>query len=386
MKHTQTFRWLASFWLGVFLVSISGAEEGAESIDIGSVNDAAYFLAGLPLPNDAEHELAQSSTWKGHCRELDEEFESHFERVLEPMHQWGQKEIAPDAAVGGVVRYLFSGPDMLHVDRFFPSADTYILCGLEPVGVVPTMEALEDVRVSTALYQVRNALGESLNFSFFRTKDMGSDLSSAKFRGTTPIALVFLARLGKQIESVEFFTLEEEGTLTSQGHKAKGATAVKLAYRSSEGEGDSQTMYYFSSDLSNSGFPELGFDAWLSKQGRGDAYLKAASFLMHGSWFSNVRDHLLQFSDQIVTDDSGIPFRYFDTEDWDRHLYGVYSGPIDLFSSHYQRDMRAAYREGSESLPFGTGYKWRKGESNLMRFVRKSPTEIAADLETESEE
>ncbi len=72
-----------------------------------------------------------------------------------------------------------------------------------------------------------------------------------------------------------------------------------------------------------------------------------------------------------MQDDSGIPLRHFDAETWYGFYYGVYTGPIDLFPNCFQNDLAAVYAGGALPLPFGTGYKWRRGESNLMRFVRK---------------
>jgi hypothetical protein len=37
--------------------------------------------------------------------------------------------------------YMFSGPDFLYAQTFFPNADTYILCGIEPIGAIPTHES-----------------------------------------------------------------------------------------------------------------------------------------------------------------------------------------------------------------------------------------------------
>ncbi|MDP4939805.1 MAG: hypothetical protein NWR21_10875 [Verrucomicrobiales bacterium] len=89
------------------------------------------------------------------------------------------------------------------------------------------------------------------------------------------------------------------------------------------------------------------------------------------NWFSRVRQHLLDHSNQIVQDDSGIPLRNLDAETWHGYYYGVYTGPISVFPDNFQPELVTAYAGGSLPLPFGTGYKWRKGESNLMRFVRK---------------
>tara|TARA_R110000850_G_scaffold5389_14_gene22471 strand:- start:187 stop:1167 length:981 start_codon:yes stop_codon:yes gene_type:complete len=301
------------------------------------------------------------------------------------MSNWSNEALKPDLTTGSTVRYLFSGPDIIHAFHLFPTADTFIMCGLEPVGETPELTQLNSGNAGRALGEVRNALGEIINFSFFRTKDMKDDLRFSTFHGTTPIMMIFLARSGQYVKGLEYLSLNEDGTLTSQGAKSSGADAVKIDFSPRRVE-QTKTLYYFSSDLSNSGFGKTGFETWLEAQPRGNAYLKAASFLMHSSWFSEVRDHLIEYSNQIVEDDSGIPFRYFDTDTWQSSLYGSYNGPIDLFSEYYQPDMRSAYQGGSTALSFGTGYKWRKGESNLMRFVKKSALADAAKAEASETE
>ncbi len=136
---------------------------------------------------------------------------------------------------------------------------------------------------------------------------------------------------------------------------------------------ETKTLYCFSSDLSYGGFPKTRFQTWLEAQPKGNSYLKAASFLMHVSYFKNVRKHLLDHSVQIIQDDSGIPFPYFEADELYVDLFGTYTGPIDIFSQHYQSGLRAAYRTRKKPMDFGTGYKWRKGESNPMRFVKQLP-------------
>ena len=197
---------------------------------------------------------------------------------------------------------------------------------------------------------------------------MKEDLRFATFHGTTPIMMIFLHRSGQYIKGIEFQKLNEDGTLTSQGLESNGADGVKIEFGPFRMD-QTKTVYYFSSDLSNGGFAKSGFETWLESLEVGNSYLKAASFLMHTSWFSQVRDHLLSHSYQVVQDDSGIPFRHFPSGTWDALLYGRYTGPIDLFAEHYQGDLRTAYQRKVKPLPFGTGYKWRPGESNLMRMI-----------------
>ena len=340
-----------------------------DSIDIAKLNDAVAFLAGIELPNEKESALTKTSSWSSHVQQMDREFSSHEERVLIPMSNWASTDLQPDMTTGSTLRYMFSGPDIIHAFYLFPTADTYILCGLEPVGETPELSELTTGNTSRALSETRNALGEIINFSFFRTKDMKEALRFSTFHGTTPIMMIFLARSGQYIKSLEYLSLQKDGTLASQGATSSGANVVKIEFGPRRLQ-KSKTLYYFSSDLSDGGFPKLGFQTWLEVQPEGNAYLKAASFLMHQNWFKGVRQHLLDYSYQIVEDDSGIPFRYFKADTWQPFLHGRYNGPIDLFSEFYQADMRAAYSRGSTALPFGTGYKWRPGESNLMRFVK----------------
>lgn len=341
-----------------------------EDFSPGELNDAIAFLAGMEFPHQADHPLTSSSSWTNHQSQLNKDFTSHQDRVLFPMSSWSNASLTPSLVTGSTVRYLFSGPDILHAFHMFPTAESFVMCGLEPVGEIPDLGELNTGNASKALGEVRNALGEIINLSFFRTKDMKDDLQFATFRGTTPIIMIFLARSGQYIKGVEFLELNTDGTLTSKGMDSKGANGVKIDFGPQRLQ-QTKSVYYFSSDLSDSGFDSTGFETWLETLPKGNAYLKAASFLMHQSWFTKVRNHLLEYSDQLVQDDSGIPFRYFKADEWYADLYGVYSGPIDLFAEYYQRDMRAAYQSRKKPLDFGTGYKWRKGESNLMRFLRQ---------------
>jgi hypothetical protein len=312
------------------------------------------------------------------------DFTNHQERVLFPMSEWSATEVSPAQPPGAVVRYLFSGPDILHAIHMFPTAGTFILCGLEPVGQAPDITALNEGNVATALGEVRNSLGEIIQLSFFRTKDMKDDLQFATFQGTTPIMMIFLAKSGQYVKELEFLKLRQDGILASQGFDHQGANAVRLVV-SPRRLNQTKTIYYFSSDLSNGGFDPTGFGTWIAQQPKGSAYLKAASFLMHNDWFSKVRDHLLTHSEQIIQDDSGIPYRHLDPATWNATLYGVYTGPIDLFKDSFQGDLVQAYQSDKKPLNFGTGYKWRKGESNLMRFVLRDLPAAPAPAVTPAE-
>ena len=82
------------------------------------------------------------------------------------------------------------------------------------------------------------------------------------------------------------------------------------------GSGPMQTVYYFRSDVSNSGLQASGFLKFAATLGNGNGLIKSASYLMHSGNFSQIRDFVLGHSQYIVQDDSGIPLAAFSPETW----------------------------------------------------------------------
>ena len=77
-----------------------------------------------------------------------------------------------------VMFYMFSGPDYLYADAFFPEASTYVLSGLEPVGQVPEVsQACRRTRSAADLRELQGSLNSVLSFSFFITKKMKTELT-----------------------------------------------------------------------------------------------------------------------------------------------------------------------------------------------------------------
>src|SRR5258708_16051391 len=106
---------------------------------------------------------------------------------------------------------MFSGPDFLYANAFYPKASTYVLSASEPSGWVPDLTKLPRGGVGAALYNVERSLSSILSFSFFITKQMKVDLHAGQISGTLPILYVFLARSGKTIRSVSAIALDDKG-------------------------------------------------------------------------------------------------------------------------------------------------------------------------------
>ncbi|MGA0175636.1 MAG: hypothetical protein ACO3YO_06420 [Chthoniobacterales bacterium] len=319
-----------------------------------SPQEQAAFLAGLPVVSSSPlADLQNSAAYESHCEQLAEKWDYGRKARWEAMRSWARKNLT-HKSTRGVVRYLFGGPDFLAAHAFFPKADTLVLGGLEPVGFVADPESLSPPVLAASLAATRQALGTALFAGYFVTREMNAQLRQGSFWGVLPLLYAQMALTGNKILSVEAV-------------RPFGSPGVKISYR--RGLRSAQTLYYFQANLSDG--PECSrFLAWLGSMGDGASYLKAASYLLHGNGFSQVRQFLLDTSTLIVEDDSGIPYRNFDPVRWKLKVFGEYSPPI--FSGYYQDDFRDAYatKANAGPLPFGAGYQVHSDKANILVAAR----------------
>jgi hypothetical protein len=329
---------------------------------VSSPAEQARFLSGLRLPPESVLEpLQHTSEYLDHTRAYANAWRKFDGRYFGPMRQFSASYLAPQIGPAQALYYLFSGPDFINAYALFPDVPVYIMVGLESPGSIVPPEQLDVARMKTGLDNLRKATLVTLQFSYFITKDMKVDLEQTDFKGVLPIIESFIALGGGTITSVALF---------SPG----GLPGVEIRFRKNPAAPE-QIVYYIRADLSNDGLKSQGqFISWMSGFRPAVAYLKAASYLLHEPYFSRARDFLLTKSSVIVQDDSGIPLRYFQASGpWQLSFFGHYNGTLDLFKKSVQPDLAEAYRQaGATPLSFGTGYKWRVGESNLMIATRQS--------------
>ena len=326
-------------------------------------DETARFLAGLPMHGTALEQTARNAPWVRHAMQFDDAWRPLDTRQLARIRAWAAEFLAPECGDRGNVFYFFSGPDFLYAQAFFPNAANYVLCGLEPVGALPDVTKLPPAALDPALANLRKAMNSALSFSFFITKDMKTDLTQTQLSGTLPVLLVFLARGGCKVATVEPIGLDKTGAVVTEKAATRG---VKIAFFGPHGR--AQTLYYFTADLSDDGLKSNpALVKFCDTLGRGHSLLKAASYLMHTGGFEKTRDFLLTHSDVIVQDDSGIPFRDFDPAKWQVRLFGRYAGPLDIFAQHTQPALAEAYRRSTPpEMNFSFGYRWHPSESGLL--------------------
>src|SRR5262245_6967298 len=337
-----------------------------------SADDNARILAGIePRADSPLAGLTREAGWRQHARSFDAAWKSLELRQLSKIRVWSAKNMTKPQKT---MVYMFSGPDFLYVDVFFPEATTYVLSGLEPVGRIPDVSRLQRGSLSGALAHIRSLLGSVINYSVFNTKHMKGQLRTGELSGTLPLLYVFLARSGKTISDVNLVTFDKEGVELPAGEAlGKGApSGAKLAFAGNDGK--PRTLYYFSTDLSNNGVDNSGFLKFCERLGAADSFIKSASYLLHSGNFSKVRDFLLAQSASVLQDDSGIPVQYFAPSKWELNPFGHYVAPIGIFAGRYQRQLSNIFRRATP-IDFGVGYRWRLRESNLLlaKKINNSP-------------
>ncbi len=316
-----------------------------------TIDDTARFLAGIPVKGPLEP-LTHDPAWIDHARALDSAMMKKDYFQVRPIRTWMLANASEYYTSTNTVYYMFSGPDFMYANLFFPKAKTYILAGLEPVGQVPDLPRMDPAALRTDLNALRDSMHTVLQTHYFITKDMRADLSRPNLGGTLPILYVFLARLNCTVLKTTYVNSPSPG--------------VKIDFTR---DGSHQTLYYFKTDLSGGPSPFL---KWCATQGPGLSLLKAASYLMHTEGFSGVSNFLLNNSRVIIQDDSGIPLRAF-PKTWKVDCFGRYVPHAEMFGKYHQPDLAVIYNQQPppSELGFAFGYHWQKDNGILMMATRK---------------
>lgn len=346
------------------------SREGVQLTPNEPLNDAARFVAGIPVRNDRSklYGLTQTPEWKTHARNMDQIWNS-FQQNAPKIYSFAQNELNDINGECKTLFYPFGGPDFLFSNAFFPDMDTYFLIGLERTG-----QPVEVKHPSPRTYKLyQDAVSDVLSLSFFRTKDMNAEMENDTIDGVIQIISMLMARTDKEIISIEQKDIDPAGEIFSPDisgarmGKPTGLVEIKF-FRT--GTNKLQTLYYYATDLSNEGLENnKPLVACINRLNTNTTatFIKSASYLMHGKDFSIIRELVLTYSTAVTQDDSGIPLPYYDPAKWTVSLYGTFYKPIATYSQYPQPELRDAYQLGDpKPLNFRIGFA-RQSNLQIMR-------------------
>ena len=354
-------------------------------------NDLARLVAGLPAEEGSTlKKYHDGSAWKQYANNANGTWNSILKQKVPTMAKWRDEFLKKQNAAKGTLFYPFSGPDFLHATTFFPEAEKVVMIGLEPIGNYPDMDQVAKKSMNGYFNGLRHSLYTILKLSFFRTIAMAKDFTgkvTTDIDGTLPVLMLFMARTNHRILYYEKVAVNEEGMLISASQATGGKVyyGTKLTYRREDKPNEKKTLFYFAANLQNtpyssrSGLVRKGledrndFRKFLKSLDITTTYIKSASYLMHRETFSIIRNIILNQSKYLLQDDSGMSVRYMERNKWNLTFFGSYVAPIHLFRNRYQKDLHKIYADGNgiKPLPFGIGYQYQKGTSNLMLAEKK---------------
>lgn len=339
-----------------------------------SLNALADLMAGIADSNSVYNEIQSSSDFKAFSQNFDKRWMNFDSTRLTNLRTFRDNELSKVVKTPSTLFYPFSGPDILYAQTFFPEADKYVMIGLEPVGSLPHFNVEKKDSMDIYYAKVNTSLNAILKFSFFRTQSMKNDLKNTEVDGTLHLLILFLKRTGNEFCSAMPVTVDSTGAVVYEESfaslKKKKTNTRGLELKFTDVNKKPKTLYYFSLNAADGGLKgNQNFVNYLKSMGTINTYLKGASYLMHKSYFSIIRNVILEQSEQVIQDDSGISFHYFTDNDhkWNYTLYGQYTKPIPMFKEFYQKDLDSLYKQqGAKEIGFGIGYNFKDKNSNLL--------------------
>ena len=370
-----------SWMVGTALVLAGAGLVRALEVVPESLDGEARLMAGMDPQQTGYESLTTTPAWINHRAFFDKNWAELSAKRLEPATAWRGTDVKPDPSLKTLF-YPFSGPDFLNAYLFFPDCDSYVFYSLEAPGVPPAVNRLSPTDYANLLTDIRESLDDIFLRQYFITKRMMKELRTPVLKGNTPLLMVFMARMNLEILSFENIRIDKDGSVSAGSPNGTGALGknaaknpvpgVRMTFRRPGGK--VQTLVYYSLDVSDKGLishPE--FLTYLKGLGKGITFIKSASYLLHGSDFSKIRSAVLQNTQYLLQDDSGLPYRFFGRGGWDVVLYGKYTNAIKDFNGTIQKDMDEAYKaqKTPRLLPFTFGYHWHDKHSNVQIAVRR---------------
>lgn len=331
------------------------------------ITNYASLISGI-IPDSMRTQLEDDEKWISVQNAISEEWERVVNEKVLPIQEW--RDESPLAQIDTTMLfYPFAGADFLYSNNFFPKTNKIIMIGLEPLGSINTEKSL-DADFYEYVRKIKSSLYTSNRSGYFMTLRMGKELHQSDLNGVLPLILFYARRQAFSISSISYLKMSDEGFVSEVDRNEAEGVRVVITDASQKIK---KVLEYYKTDLSNSGLtPETKFYKFFSRIENKNVFLKAASYLLHNDGFSNIRDIILNKTTYILQDDSGLPFKYVNNEQWETQLYGKYTRPIGLFSRRVQPELRAEFsKREPQPLPFRIGYNISHDEPHLIFAKRK---------------
>ncbi len=344
-------------------------------------NDMASYLAGVPLEeNNRFLPLTELNYYKAYSKSMDKAWNKINTNYIQYVTGWS-KEYVPEANKGNTALYLLSGADFINLYHISPSSPRYIMIGLETPGYVNDPILYKTDELKNAFYTLDASLNQIAVQNYFTTILMAKKFSNKYFPGVAPVLLIFLKRLGFEIDDLQRISLTSDGTFREIEQREVSDTpeayqGIRIIFHSKQNPKLRELIFLKFFVNQDSADPSTVEGKFLAKQKRLNLVLKSAIYLMHLEKYQSFINTIVSKSDMVVEDDSGIPIRNFPSKDWDIQVFGSYTRRLsiryvpkeaNMFKSEKgnvrtesqkftQEDLKKIYETSARPLLFKYGY------------------------------
>ncbi|HOT43946.1 MAG TPA: hypothetical protein PLM53_05790 [Spirochaetota bacterium] len=335
-------------------------------------NDVARYLAGMEVREKSLlWEKTKEPRYSDHRRFMDGLWDKIQKSTIDIIEPWRDRNV-PSAGSRATAFYPLSGADFINLHTLFPGSRRYLMIAMEPEGDASVLKDHQSRRLIDGLVPVERSIYLYGVNNYFQSKVMSQEMTNRLLPGTAPALLIFMARMGLVIKSVDNVFIGDSGDLVSipgSPRKEKGKIyGIRILFTGRDGS--ARELVYLSMKIGpGSVDPSTPEGKYLGRLNGMKTMMKSAVYLLHHRPFDGVRDFILKRSIVMVQDDSGIPYRFF-TRGWKVSLFGKYRPAMALkyCMPVSQPDLKEQYSAGVPPLPFNFGYGilFGPGQSNIM--------------------
>jgi hypothetical protein len=305
-----------------------------------------------------------------HCDELAhvyDEYRKIWVEVAKAFFASHRPRDLPDDVV-----YPFGGGDLASALATFPAATEITTISLEPAGDVRLVDALSQDRLGPELSLHRSRIERLFGEAYSRTDNLEKE-STAALPGEILFALAALVAYRDEPVGLRYFRLQQDGSVAA----AEDAQATRKLFDNAELRfrpiGDStrpiHVLRHIAHNLDDDHLAASPLLAHLNGKRKVLAMTKAASHLLWKDHFALIRGWLLEHTDWMVSDSSGIPPRFARPAGFSQDTYGKYEGPgpWGLPDGPDGLDFKRLFASGPvRELGFRYGYPDKNGHANLI--------------------
>jgi hypothetical protein len=361
----------------------SAQQEPLEGQDFIAQARALFRVAACGPSGDMPAQFDQEVI-AHHCADLDRayaDYRKDWVDVAQPFLASLRPKDLP-----AVVVYPFGGGDLTSALTTFPDAEEITTFSLEPAGDVRPIDRLARDRLASELASHRGHIERLFAKAHSRTDNLDKE-AHTELPGEILFALAALVVHGAEPVSLRYFRLRPDGSpaFVSEDDIASAARSPKALRklfenaelrfrRNGDGGNPVQVLRHIAFNLDDQHLrADPALLAYLDHQGKVAAMTKAASHLLWSSHFSLIRGWLLEHTDWMVSDSTGIPPRFARPAGFVQETYGTFDGPaaFGLYNDGDAHDFKALFSaQPLRELAFRYGYPDRDGHAHMIVTAR----------------